>query len=137
MKTGSESIEATLRRRRILFATFVADMEDTRLSKCVMFGNWWGTRAVWGGQEKEWTGYFLDDLGTFGINTDQWTTKTQDEGKWRRTAKQGAGYFMARWIAAEKARAGLRHAVVRLNVTRRTKDRIYPKASGLALVRSL
>ena len=38
IKTGSESIEATLRRRRILFAGFVARMEDTRLPKCVMFG---------------------------------------------------------------------------------------------------
>ena len=31
LETGSESIEATLRRRRILFAGFVARMEDTRL----------------------------------------------------------------------------------------------------------
>ena len=38
MKTGSDSIETTLRRRRILFAGFVARMEDTRLPKCVMFG---------------------------------------------------------------------------------------------------
>ena len=37
IKTGSESIEATLRRRRILFVGFVARMEDTRLPKCVMF----------------------------------------------------------------------------------------------------
>ena len=35
---GSESIEATLRRRRILFAEFVARTEDTRLPKYVMFG---------------------------------------------------------------------------------------------------
>ena len=38
LKTGSESIEVTLRRRRILFAGFVVRMEDTRLPKCVMFG---------------------------------------------------------------------------------------------------
>ena len=38
MKTESESIKATLRRRRNLFAGFVAHMEDTRLPKCVMFG---------------------------------------------------------------------------------------------------
>ena len=31
---------------------------------------------------------------------------------------------MANWIAAEKARAGLRHAVVCPNVTGRTKERI-------------
>ena len=38
IKMGSESIEATLRRRRILFAGFVARMDDTRLPKCVMLG---------------------------------------------------------------------------------------------------
>ena len=38
IKTGSESIEATLRRRRMLFAGFVARMDDPRLPKCVMFG---------------------------------------------------------------------------------------------------
>ena len=38
IKTGRGSIEVTLRRRRILFAGFVARMEDTRLPKCVMFG---------------------------------------------------------------------------------------------------
>ena len=40
IQTGGESIEAIIRRRRILFAgLFVARMEDTgRLSKCVMFG---------------------------------------------------------------------------------------------------
>ena len=32
--------------------------------------------------------------------------------------------FMAKWIAAEKARAGLRHAVACPNVTGRTKETI-------------
>ena len=54
-------------------------------------------------------GCFLDDLRAFGINADQWTTAAQDEGEYRRTAEQGAECFMAKWIAAEKARAGLRH----------------------------
>ena len=38
-----------------------------------------------GGQEKEWTGCFLDDLIAFGINADQWTTAAQDEGECRGT----------------------------------------------------
>ena len=72
-----------------------------------------GGRAVCvGGQEKAWMGCFLEDLRAFGINADQRTTAAQDEGKWRRTAEQGAEHFMAKWIAAEKARAGLRHAVI-------------------------
>ena len=58
-------------------------------------------------------GYFPDDLRAFGINAGQWTTAAHDEGEWRSTAEQGAEhYFMAKLIAAEKARAGLlRHAV--------------------------
>ena len=46
IKTGSESIGATLRRRQILFAGFMARMEDTRLPKCVMFGELVGG-AMW------------------------------------------------------------------------------------------
>ena len=52
IKTGSESIKATLRRRRILFAGFVARIEDTRLPKCVMFGELVGDAGCTGGQEK-------------------------------------------------------------------------------------
>ena len=138
LKTGSESIEATLRRRRILFAGFVARMEDTRLPKCVMFGEMVGGAGCVGGQEKEWMGCFLDDLRAFGINADQWTTAAQDEGEWRRTAEQGAEHFMAKWIVAEKTKAGLRHAVVCPNVTGRTKKRMAQSkrahAGSLALV---
>ena len=88
-------------------------MEDTRLPKCVMFGELVGGAGCVGGQGKEWMGRFLDDLRAFGINADQWTTTAQDEGEWRRTAAQGAKHFMAKWFAAEKAKAGLGgHAVV-------------------------
>ena len=124
MKTGSESIEVTLRRRRILFAGFVARMEDTRLPTCVMLGEMVGGAGCVEGQKKEWIGCFLDDLRAFGINADQWTIAAQDEGEWRRTAGQGAGHFIAKWIAADRAKAGLRHAVVCPNVTGRTKKRI-------------
>ena len=112
VRTGSESIEATLRSGRILFAGFVARMEDTRLPKCVMFVEMVGGAGCVGGQEQEWMGCFLDDHRTFDINADQWTTTAQDEGEWRRTAEQGAEHFMAKWIVAEKTKTGLRHAVV-------------------------
>ena len=132
-KTRRESIEETLRRRRILSAGFVARMEDTRLPKCVMFGEMVGG-AGRVGQEKEWMGCFLDDLRAFGINADQWTAAAQDEGERRRTA----GYFMAKLIAAEKARAGLLHAVICPNVTGRTKEWIArskrARAGSLAFV---
>ena len=58
-------------------------------------------------------------------------------GEWRRTAEHGAEHFMAKWVAAEKAKAGLRHAVVCLNVTGRTKERTAQskraRAGSLAL----
>ena len=55
IKTGSESIESTLRRRRILFAGFVARMEDMRLPKCVMFGELVGGAGCVGVRKKsEW-----------------------------------------------------------------------------------
>ena len=73
MKTGSESIEATSRRRRILFAGFVARMGNTRLPKCVVFGELVGGVGCVAGQEKNWMGCFPDDLRAFGINTDEWT----------------------------------------------------------------
>ena len=86
-----------------------------------MFGEMVGGAGCVGGQEKGWMGCFLDDLRTFGINADQWTTEAQDEGEWRRTAEQGAEHFMAKWITAEKAMAGLRDAVVCPDVTGRTR----------------
>ena len=68
-----------------------------------------GGRGLCGGPGKRvWVGCLLDDLRTFGINADQWTTAAQDEGGWRRTAEQGAERSTAKWIAAEKVRAGLR-----------------------------
>ena len=122
----------------MLFAGFVARMEDTRLPKCVMFGELVGGTGCVGGQKKEWMECFLDNLRAFGINADQWTTAAQDEEEWRRTAEQGAEHFVAKLIAAEKTRAGLQHAVICPNVTRRTKERIVQikraRAGSLALV---
>ena len=51
---------------------------------------------------------------------------------------QGAEYFMAKWIVAEKTKAGLRYAVVCPNVAGRTKKRVAQskraRAGSLALV---
>ena len=65
IKTGRESIEATLRRRRILFAGFVAHMEDTRLPKCVMFGEMVGGRGLCGGPGKRGDGVFPEQPQSF------------------------------------------------------------------------
>ena len=138
IKTGSESIKATLHRRWILFAGFVAQMENPRLPKCVMFGKLVVERGLGGGQKKRWKRCLLDDLRAFGVNANQCTTAAHDERKWRRTAEQGVERFMAKLIVAEKARAGLRHAVVNPNVTKNTKERTAQskraRAGSLAIV---
>ena len=80
----------------------------------------------------------LHDIRAFVISADQWATAAQDEGEWRRMSEQGAERFMARWIAAEKVRTGLRHAVVCPNVTVMTKERIAQskraRAGSVAIV---
>ena len=92
-----------------------------------------------GGQEKEWMVYFLDDLRAFDINADQWTTAAQDKARGNDAERRNKGRNISwRWIAAEEARAGLRHAVACPNVTGRTKKRISQskrtRAGSLALV---
>ena len=52
IKTEGESIEATLRKRRILFAGFVASMKDTKLPKCVMFRELTGGAGCGGARKK-------------------------------------------------------------------------------------
>ena len=81
-----------MRKRRILLAGVLARMEDTRLSKCVMFGELIGGAGCVGARKK-------------------------NDGEWRKTAEQEAEMFMAEWMAAEKLRAELRHVVVCPNVT--------------------
>ena len=90
-----------------------------------------------GGQEKEWMRCFLDDLRAFGINADQWTTQSRTRGNDAGRRNKGGGTrgverFMAEWIAAEKARARLRHAVACPDVTGRTKERIAQRKRARA-----
>ena len=96
---------------------------------------------MWGGREKIRVRCFLYDLRAFYFNADQWTTAAHDEGEWEETSKQGAERFMAKSIAAEKVKAGLRHAVVCSNVKGRTKDRIVQskrvRSGSLAIVDEL
>ena len=65
IKTESESIEATLRRRRILSAGSVVRINDTRLPKCVMFGELVEGAGCVGGHENKWMECFLVDLRSF------------------------------------------------------------------------
>ena len=63
--TGCESIEATSRRRRILFAAFVARMEDTSLPKCVIFVKLVEGTGCAGGVRERADGVFRQRLKSF------------------------------------------------------------------------
>ena len=49
LSNNSESVETTVRRRRILFAGFVARMGEERLPRRVMFGDMLGGKGYFGG----------------------------------------------------------------------------------------
>ena len=72
--TRCESIETTLRTRRLLWAGTLLRMSGGRLPKRIMFGNLEGAvRRGRGEKEKEWTDCVQSDIRTFGITGD-WKT---------------------------------------------------------------
>ena len=72
-KTRCESIETTIRKRRLFFAGAVARQNEGRLPHRVMFGTMaGGENPRPGGQSKTWQRCLVDDLGEFGATpTDQ------------------------------------------------------------------
>ena len=72
--TGCESIETTLRTRRLLWAGTLLRMSGGRLPKRIVFGNLEGAvRRGRGEKEKEWTDCVQSDIRAFGITGD-WET---------------------------------------------------------------
>ena len=124
MNKKSESIDAIICRRRILSAGFVARMENLRLPRCVMFVELVGGAGCVGGAGKRVDGVSPGRFQRFWYQRRPVDDCSPDEREWRKTTEQGTESFTAKWIAAEKARARLRHAVVYPNVTGRTKERI-------------
>ena len=76
LKTDSESVETTVRRRRILFAGFVARMGEERLPR-VMFVEMLGGKGYSGGQEWERMKDLEGDLKAFGIKFEGWCEAAQ------------------------------------------------------------
>ena len=50
--------------------------------------------------------------------------RSPGRGGMAQDGKTRGNFFMTKWIAAERARAALRHAVICPNVTERTKERV-------------
>ena len=93
-KTASESIEAIVRKRRILFARFVARMGEERLPQRVMFGELVGGKGYSGGQEKDWLVRLKEDISVFGMKFEGWRKAAQKAGRWFRRVEEGAELFM-------------------------------------------
>ena len=64
-----------MRQRRILFAGFVAPMDNERLPKRVMFGEVDGGKGYSGEQEQDWMDCLERDLSLFSLPTEakHWT----------------------------------------------------------------
>ena len=101
-RTQCESIETTVRTRRLLWAGALLRMGDHRLPKRVMSGELEnaGKRGP-GGKEKECTDCVADDLRLFGVTGD-WKTAALDPGAWYNTVQEGGCRFMAAWVREEE-----------------------------------
>ena len=93
-RTGCESIDTTMRKRRLLWAGALIRMDNRRLPKRVMMGTLEnpGQRGR-RGKEKEWTNCEADDLRLFGIrDREGWNTVALDPGKWWEVVMEGGAY---------------------------------------------
>ena len=93
-KTASESIEAIVCKRRILFAGFVARMGEEYLPQRVIFGEGVGGKGYSGGQEKDWMDHLKEDMSVFGMKFEGWRKAAQKDGRWFRRVEEGVELFM-------------------------------------------
>ena len=82
LRTDSESVETTVRRRRILFAGFVARIGEERLPRRGLFGEMFGGKGYSGGQEWDWMKDLEEELKVFGIKFEGWREAAQKVGIW-------------------------------------------------------
>jgi hypothetical protein len=118
-KTGCQSVEATIRQRRLLFAGAMARQPAGRLPKRLMEGKLVGGEDPGKGRpEQNWMDCLKDDFQafgatdgstvdnrlTFGVDRAVWTlaAKMDDGAPWHRGVLQGAEKFMASWHKEEE-----------------------------------
>ena len=124
--TGCESIETTLRTRRLLWAGTLLRMSGGRLPKRIMFGNLEGAvRRGRGGKEKEWTDCVQGDIRAFGITGD-WETMAVKAEVWVEAVTKGGRRFMAAWRQEEEDAA--RHRQEKREATRLGKLQSHTEA---------
>ena len=140
IKTGSESIEATLRRRRILYAGFVARMKDTRLPKCVRdVRRVGGGRGLCGGAGKRVNGLFLGRLQSFRHQRRAVDDCSPGRGGMTQDGRTRGGTFFHGEMGRCREIKGWSTACSSMPERDRKGqgEDSCPKASGLMLVRTL
>ena len=123
--TGCESIETTLRTRRLLWAGTLLRMSGGRLPKRTVFGNLrCAVRRERGGKEKEWTDCVHSDIRAFGIEGG-WKATALKAEVWVETVTEGGRRFMAAWMKEEvdaaRHRQEKREATRLLNLSLQTE----------------
>ena len=109
-QTDPESVEAIVRKRRILFAGFVARIGEDRLPQRVMLGKLVGGKGYSGGQEKDWMDHLNEDMSVFGMKFEAWRKAAQKAGRWFRRVDEGAELFMRNCHETERRKAAERRA---------------------------
>ena len=114
--TGCDSIETTLRARRLLRAGTLIRMSGGWLPTRIVVGNLEGAvRRGRGGKEKEWTDCVQSNIRAFSIAAD-WKATALKAGVWVETVTDGGWRFMA---ACRKEEAdAARHRQEKREVTR-------------------
>ena len=125
-----ESIEATLRTKRLWWAGTLIQMSGGRLPKQIVFGNLEGAvRRGRGGKEKEWADCVQSDIRAFGIKRD-WKAMSLKAEVWVDTVTEGGRRFMTAWRKEEVGAA--RHRQEKREATRLRKLLSHMRAQNPA-----
>ena len=124
--TRCESIETTLRTRRLLWARALFRMSGGRLPKRIMFGNLEGAvRRGRDGKEKEWTDCVQSSIRAFVI-TGNWKAMALKAEVWVEAVTESGRRFMAAWREQEEDAA--RHRQEKREATRLGKLQSHTEA---------
>ena len=124
--TRCESIELTMRTRRLLWAGMLLRMSGGRLPKRIMFANLEGAvRRGRGGKEKQWTDCVQSDIRAFGITGD-WKTIALKAEVWVEAVTEGGRRFMA--AGREEEEDAARHRQEKREATRLAKLQSHTEA---------
>ncbi|CAB1109459.1 unnamed protein product [Ectocarpus sp. CCAP 1310/34] len=128
-----ETIEATVRKRRLCFAGFVMRMEDSRLPKRMLLGAMAGGVGYRGGQESDWVSRLGEDLVAFNMGDEK------EGAQWKESAKDpevedGVAWFMRIWHRQEAEASAKRQRAREAEAESTVISRPKSKRAGEAAV---